>query len=98
MNFDANYGVEDFTKDDQDLPANHAHKQIDKQLSEECERIKDQLEISFHSRPAWDVEILQKTGFETIEMDLGVSKRVYREVDEFYNPTPMFFLKAGKKF
>lgn len=96
LNFDGNYGQEDFTKDETELPENHAHKSMANELSMECERIKNQLEISYHVRPAWDAEILGGVGFEKIELDLGVSKRIYKEVNEFYNPTPLFMIKAVK--
>ena len=31
-----------------------------------------------------------------ITIDLGLSRRVYKEKDEFYNPTPMFAIAAKK--
>ena len=37
-----------------------------------------------------------KTGMEQISIDLGLSRRVYKEKDEFYNPTPMFAIAAKK--
>ena len=96
LNFDGNYGKENFAEDEDELPENHAHKSIGNDLMRECERIKDQLEISYHVRPAWDVEILEKAGFEKLELNLGVSRRIYQEIDEFYNPTPLFMIKATK--
>lgn len=96
LNFDGNYGKETFAGDEDKLPENHVHKAIGNDLMRECERIKNQLEISYHVRPAWDVEILEKAGFDKLELDLGISGRIYREIDEFYNPTPMFMIKASK--
>ncbi len=95
LNFDGNYGKEDFAKDEE-LPDCHAHKAMEDNLRRECNQIKSQLEISYHVRPAWDVEILSEIGFEKLELDLGVSKRVYKEIDEFYNPTPLFMIRAVK--
>ena len=39
---------------------------------------------------------LEKAGFEQIRLDLGISKRIYTENDEFYNPTPLFCIAATK--
>ena len=78
------------------VPENHAHNQLGNSLMQECEDIKHQLPISSYLRPAWDVEELGKTGMEQISIDLGLSRRVYKEKDEFYNPTPMFAIAAKK--
>ena len=43
------------------------------------------------------VEELGKNDMEQISIDLGLSKRVYKERDEFYNPTPMFAIAARKQ-
>jgi len=95
LNFDANYGATNFAETS-DLPENHAHNQLGNSLMQECEDIKRQLPISSYLRPAWDVEELGKTGMEQISIDLGLSRRVYKEKDEFYNPTPMFAIAAKK--
>ena len=95
LNFDANYGATNFAETS-DLPENHAHNQLGNSLMQECEDIKRQLSISSYLRPAWDVEELGKTGMEQISIDLGLSRRVYKEKDEFYNPTPMFAIAAKK--
>lgn len=95
LNFDANYGAVDFAETS-DLPENHAHKQLGDSLMQECEDIKRQLPISSYIRPAWDVEELGKVGMEQISIDLGVSRRMYKEKDAFYNPTPMFAIAATK--
>lgn len=95
LNFDANYGAVNFAETS-DLPENHAHNQLGNSLMQECEDIKRQLPISSYIRPAWDVEELGKVGMEQISIDLGLSRRVYREKDAFYNPTPMFAIAARK--
>ena len=33
---------------------------------------------------------------EEFQIDLGISKRIYLEKDEFYNPTPLFMLWVRK--
>ena len=96
INLDANYGAADFA-DTADLPENHAHHQIQDELMQECEDIKRQLPISSFLRPAWDLETLSPTGVEEFSFDLGISKRIYTEKDEFYNPTPMFLIFAKKQ-
>ena len=96
INLDANYGAADFA-DTADLPENHAHHQIQDDLMQECEDIKRQLPISSFLRPAWDLETLGRMGVEEFSFDLGISKRIYIEKDEFYNPTPMFLIFAKKQ-
>lgn len=95
LNFDANYGAEDFS-DTKSLPQNHAHHTLGDVMMQECEEIKRQLPISTYMRPAWDLEVLGKMGPEQFSIDLGISKRVYVEKDEFYNPTPLFVICAKK--
>lgn len=95
LNFDANYGGADFS-DTSELPKNHAHNTVGDALMQECEDLKKQLPISTYARPAWDLDLLGKMGFSEFAIDLGLSKRVYIEKDEFYNPTPMFMLCAKR--
>jgi ubiquinone/menaquinone biosynthesis C-methylase UbiE len=95
LNFDANYGIED-SADTSHLPACHAHHTLGHNVLVENNAIKQQLPVSYHSRPAWDIEVLGRLGCEVFELDLGVSKRIYLEKDAFYNPTPLFLLAARK--
>lgn len=95
LNFDANYGLSDFT-DLCELPDNHAHREIGDDMMRECEEIKRQLPISSYSRPAWDLETLGAMKLQEFSVDLGISSRIYVEKDEFYNPTPMFMLRTCK--
>lgn len=95
INFDANYGSSDFS-DTSKLPDNHAHHCIGDEMMQECEEIKRQLPISFRMRPAWDLNVLKKQGIASFLIDLGISKKIYHEKNEFYNPTPMFLL-CGRK-
>ena len=95
LNFDANYGASNFA-DTSHLPENHAHHTLGDKMMEECEEIKRQLPISSFVRPAWDLDVLGQTGMERFSVDLGISKRIYMEKDEFYNPTPMFMICARK--
>ncbi|MGI6005942.1 MAG: methyltransferase domain-containing protein [Ruminococcus sp.] len=95
LNFDANYGAEDFA-DTASLPKGHAHNRLGDEMMRECEEIKRQLPISSYQRPAWDLETLGREGFQKFSIDLGVSSRIYVEKDEFYNPVPLFMLRAQK--
>ncbi len=95
LNYDANYGLSDFT-DNKGLPKTHAHHTVGKEMTMEAEELKRQLPISSYSRPAWDLETLERIGIKQFEMDLGISSRIYLEKDEFYNPTPMFALRCVK--
>lgn len=96
LNFDANYGASNFA-DTSHLPENHSHNKVGMDMMQECEEIKKQLPISTYRRPAWDVEVLGNIGMENMAIDLGISKRIYIEKDEFYNPTPMFAVFARKE-
>lgn len=97
LNFDADYGHDDFTRDEEKLPPKHAHCRLKEGLVQECEAIKDELEISRKLRPQWDLEVLGKMGYASVTVDETLSDRIYRNFDKFYNPTPMFALKAVKE-
>lgn len=90
LNFDADYCHE---KADMPLPAAHAHQQIAPSLLAEYERMKTVLRRP-ELRPQRDCELLAEAGFRDVRMDLSVWKRIYRDVDEFYNPTPIFCIAA----
>ena len=45
-------------------------------------------------RPDWDVQLLSQAGFHGITVDTGVWQRVYKEMDEFYDPTSGFAITA----
>ena len=95
LNFDADYGKEDCT-DSRGLPQNHAHHRLGREMLEECERLKRQLSITACSRPGWDLEALEAAGMSSVQIELGIGREIYREKDEFYNPTPLFLIRASK--
>lgn len=76
--------------------ANHAHKDISPSLMAQHEQIKAALRPHQATRPEWDVALLSGAGFRKITVDQGVWQRIYPDVDEFYNPTPIFTLVAYK--
>lgn len=96
INIDANYGNSDFT-DTAGLPQEHAHHQIGREMMEECERLKRQLPISSCARPGWDLQKLGGLGMESFLVELGISRTLYTEEDAFYNPTPLFLIRAKKE-
>lgn len=96
LNFDADYGKVSFYNQTKELNSNHAHSKIDKNLTRECDDIKDLLEISNMSRPNWDIEILNDIGFIDCVIDYTISEKIYKDRDELYNPTKMFGIYAKK--
>lgn len=97
LNFDADYGHDSCVKETEALPPRHAHRSMSMEMLQECETIKEQLAISSQSRPAWDAALLRQIGYQNVTIDTGVSNRVYPQSNEFYNPTPMFLLRAEKR-
>ncbi|MCR5136194.1 MAG: class I SAM-dependent methyltransferase [Oscillospiraceae bacterium] len=95
INFDADYCAA-MDRDDVELPENHAHKLVSEYLTHENEEITMELSAYEEPRPQWDVQLLVEAGFERVLVDMGVYRRIYREIDEFYNPTPIFAIVAYK--
>lgn len=91
INFDANYCGE---RQETPLPEHHAHNQVPPDLMEEYEQLKAALRPGQQPRPLWDAKLLATAGFSDIRIDTGVWRRIYQEVDEFYNPTPIFTITA----
>lgn len=91
LNFDADYCRE--SKPDH-LPQHHAHQAVGDDLLLQYEAMKDSLRPLQKPRPFWDVELLEDAGFCDIRVDTSVWQRIYREMDEFYNPTPIFTISA----
>ncbi len=96
LNFDAEYSKESFSHTSKLLPKEHAHNQIDHELLEECDAINKTLPLGHKTRPEWDMNVLNMLGCNDIAVDKTVSKRIYSEINHFYNPTPMFLIKAIK--
>ena len=96
INFDADYCAALEDEDEIELPENHAHKLVPEDLAKENEAITMELSAYQGPRPQWDVQLLVEAGFERICVDMGVYRRIYAEIDEFYNPTPIFTIAAYK--
>ena len=93
LNFDAEY-AKNFHRCDQDQ--NLAHKDMPDELVEECHDIYHMLTMSTLSRPSWDEAVLREIGFREITADLLVSARIYKEMNRFYIPDPLFSIRAVK--
>lgn len=57
-------------------------------------KLLDEIESYWSTRTEGYSEVNEKGQLRIL--DLGVSKRIYQEKDEFYNPTPLFALAAKK--
>lgn len=91
INFDADYCRE---KEPGQLPAHHAHQDVSHELMQQYGRLKQSLRQTQQPRPQWDVQLLSRAGFHDIQVDTGVWQRLYRKIDEFYDPIPGFALVA----
>lgn len=92
INFDADYQHQ---QPDSQLPTNHSHATMSKELVAKHEHIMRELSITqVPQRPAWDKEILEKAGFRNIEIDPSPWERIYAIKDELYNPVPIFCITA----
>ena len=96
INFDADYSAALDDEEEHELPENHAHKLVPDYMKAENDAITMEVGAYHGPRPQWDVQLLVEAGFERVTVDMGVYKRIYREIDEFYNPTPIFTIAAYK--
>ena len=96
INFDADYSAALEDEAEHELPENHAHKLVPEYMKAENEAITMEIGAYHQPRPQWDVQLLVEAGFERITVDMGVYKRIYAEIDEFFNPTPIFTIAAYK--
>lgn len=96
INFDADYSAALEYDGEQELPENHAHKLVPDYMRAENDAITMEIGAYHQPRPQWDVQLLVEAGFERVTVDMGVYKRIYAEIDEFFNPTPIFCIAAFK--
>lgn len=92
LNFDADWGRVTFSKTED--PSN-VHADIEDGLIAECNAIKDELRITAHRRPAWDIRFLENLGF-SVEHEENIAPKVHRDVNFRYDEVPLFAL-YGKK-
>ena len=96
MNFDADYCAAVDTDKITQLPQNPAHILLSESMKAENHAISKLVGSYQQPRPQWDVQLLVDAGFERVIVDMGVHRRIYAEIDEFYNPTPIFTIAAYK--
>ena len=96
INFDADYSAALEDEEEHELPENHAHKLVPEYMKIENEAITMEVGAYHQPRPQWDVQLLIEAGFERVSVDMGAYRRIYAEIDEFFNPTPIFCLAAYK--
>ena len=96
VNFDADYYSALENEEEIELPENHAHKLVPDYMREENDEITMEVGAYQMPRPQWDVQLLVEAGFDRVTVDMGVYRRIYTEIDEFYNPTPIFTIAAYK--
>lgn len=92
LNFDCDLGNITFSKKED---PNDVHADISQELVDECNKIKNSLRISTHTRPAWDAEILKSLGFQ-VSLNENISPLVRRDENLRYDDTPMFCICAKK--
>ena len=86
INFDSNYGNLKFATED---------FLLNSKMLEECDSIKDSLEISSMIRPDWDSNFLREIGFE-VEIDPDISVRVQKDESIPYDKIAVFGIYAKR--
>ena len=61
----------------------------------ECNAIKNELRISTHIRPQWDVDFLRTLNLQ-VKCDFDISCKVQKDMID-YDPVPLFAISAVKK-
>ena len=93
INFDGDYHHD---HSDAPLPENHAHKDLTAQQNEAYAHIESEMRELQQPRPNWDMALLASAGYRDRRVDRDCWHRIYREIDKFYNPTPIFCITAKK--
>jgi len=93
LNFDSDCGKINFEKKSD---TNDVHAGIDDKLLAECNDIKNSLRITTHTRPAWDVALLQKLNF-TVDFDADISSKVHQDKNCVYDNVALFGIYAVKQ-
>lgn len=96
INFDADYYAELDKEKAIELPRMHAHMSLSDAMMQENEALTRIIGEHQPARPHWDFQLLMEAGFERIYVDTGAYKRIYKDVDEFYNPASLFVIAAFK--
>lgn len=94
LNFDSDYGQETFSKKDNQ---EHVHANINQELIDTCNNIKDAVRISNHRRPDWDIKYLKSLGME-VDAKANIAPLVHNDPDMQYDDVPLFAIAAKKLF
>ncbi|MGE8378116.1 MAG: class I SAM-dependent methyltransferase, partial [Sphingobacterium sp.] len=73
INFDGDFGATVFSQE--------GHKRYPKEIMEEANVIKSNLDISKHSRPERDLYLLDKVGFTDLKTDNEVHNKIYSKTE-----------------
>ena len=92
LNFDSDCGETIFSASGDQASV---HAGIGEALLAECNAIKDELRISTHRRPSWDMEILASLGF-SVQCDADVASLVHGDAHLHYDDVPLFGIYARK--
>ena len=93
LNFDSDYGEMTFSKKGDTA---NVHSNIADELFIECNNIKDNLRISSHRRPYWDIEFLKTLGFD-VKFGEDISSLVHKDENCHYDSVPLFAIYGMKK-
>ena len=94
LNFDSDYGKETFSKKENQ---EHVHANIQQELIDTCNSIKDAVRISEHRRPIWDMKYLQSLHME-VEVEADIAPQVHNDPNMQYDDVPLFAITAKKVF
>lgn len=92
INFDSDYGEVSFIEQRKKFPK----KDSDKKSSEECDEIKDSLQISQWKRPQWDINFLDSIGMKGVSLEDDVRKRFPKELNYERDGCPLFCICMEK--
>ena len=90
INFDSDYGDKNFLDE-----STCAKGEVENKMLIECNDIKNNLRISTHKRPIWDVELLKNLNFE-INFDSDISSIVHQDKNCRYDSVELFGIYAKK--
>ena len=90
LNFDSDYGDKNFLNDQ-----TCAKAEVDNEMLVECNSIKNELKISTHTRPQWDIDFLTSIGFK-VKFDNDIAPLVHKDNNMEYDFVPLFAIYATK--
>ena len=90
MNFDSDYGDKNFLDE-----KTCARGEVCYRMLNECDAIKNSVEISSRRRPSWDAGFLEGINF-SVRLDEDISHAVHRDKRCVYDSVPLFAIHATK--